>query len=271
MAVRLAAALIFLLGTVMNAEDLPKNPCPGHGYFSCEAVELYDVTVLATDKHPAIIFAPDHTRRMVIRRPRQLEGIGRVSVVVGNKSFPTTIGYHLNAEIMWAPDSSAFAETYSQGGAVGDYVLVVYRVSETGLHMIIPTRYMWKDFLSRPINCGGYREDPNVAAVRWGEDSKSLYVAAEILPHSVCDSMGTFRLYRIALPDGHILATWNQLQAKRQFWSSLGLELRDAEDDCIRDPAVCYVPYNHPECFPKDENKKVPQYCAKVLRTARDD
>src|SRR5262249_37204150 len=151
--------------------------------------------------------APDFRRRIVIRRPVNVESVGRVSVMVGKKSFRTLIGYHLNAEIMWAPDSSAFAETYTQGGAVGDYVLVVYRVSEAGLTQIVPTQKLVEDFVSRPVNCGVPREEPNVVAVRWGQDSKSLYVAAEILPHSRCDSMGTFRLYKIALPDGRILGT----------------------------------------------------------------
>lgn len=72
---RLAAAVILLLVTMVDAEEPPKNPCPGHGYFSCKAIELHDVAARATYNYAAIIPAPDHTRRIDIRRPRKLEGI----------------------------------------------------------------------------------------------------------------------------------------------------------------------------------------------------
>lgn len=212
--------------------------------------------------------SPDGKKRIEICCNYDKDKVPEVSVVVGEKSFPTVIGYLTDPEIAWAPDSLAFVETHTQGGAVGDFVVVVYNVSSSGLCYTVPTKYVWKDFMSWPLRCGGPREGPNLAFVKWGEDSKTIYLAAEILPHSYCDEMGTFKLYRVTLPSGRILRIWDQLSAKKEFWNSLGQELRNAEDDCVRDPFSCYVPYNHPECFPKNQRAKTPAYCKEVIETA---
>ncbi len=260
-------SVLLLLAGLVRADDLD-NPCPGHGYFSCEAVEISELAAVHNSGRGAIL-APDRSRKLVVRHPKKPEYPyeTRVSVVVGSKAFATDIGYLLNAEVLWAPDSSAFTVTYSDGGAVGDYLVELHYVDQSGLRKVDPTKMVKRDFMARPLACGGPREEPNLAVVRWGDDSKSLYIAAEVQPHSVCDSMGTFRLYKVSLSRGRILASWGQLEAKREFWKSLGVELRNAEDDCIRDPVSCYVPYNHPECFPADEKAraKMPSYCSKVL------
>jgi hypothetical protein len=277
---RFACLFALLLSAVFTArsddQDEPDfdHPCPGHGSFSCDSIQLDDF-IEAHGSNPSIIPSPDGSKRIVIVPSHNPDLPGKVWVEMGSKKFSTMIGYHLNGEVSWAPDSGAFVETHSEGGAVGDYVVYVYYVSQSGLRVsgprgnVDPTKLVVKDFMNYPILCGGPREEPNVAAVRWGEDSRTLFVAAEILPHSYCDSMGTFRLYKIALPKGRILARWGQLEAKREFWSSLGVELRNADDDCILDPASCYVPNNHAECFPTDEEekKRMPSYCSKVLET----
>jgi len=271
---RIVTLLAFVLLALAAASfsQAPENPCgEDHGAFSCQARDI-----MGHVRAPLILPSPDGKKRIVAKQETKKWWTSKVSVVVGGKHFSTGIGDDLNAEVLWAPDSAAFAETYSQGGAVGHYVVFVHYVTENGFRVLgpgaeaDPTKQVVKDFMSYPISCGGPREEPNLGAVGWGKDSKTLYIAAEILPHSYCDCMGTFRLYKVSLPDGSILGSWSQLQAKRYFWSSLGIELRNADDDCIRDPASCYVPYNHPECFPADERAraKMPFYCSKVLKTA---
>jgi len=212
---------------------------------------------------PVSVPSADGMKRITMRPGSRSDR--KVVVEVGRKRFATLIGY-ATSEVLWAPDSNAFVETHSEGGAVGDFVVALYYVSSSGIRTVDPTRQVKKDFMHRPVACGGPREEPNLAAVRWGEDSGTLFVAAEIQPHSVCDSMGTFRLYEISLPSGRVLATWDQLRAKREFWNSLGMELRNSDDDCIRDPVSCYVPQNHLECFPKEEKdlSTMPAYCPRV-------
>ena len=81
----------------------------------------------------------------------------------------------------------------------------------------------------------------------WVKGSSEILVAAETLPHSNCDNMGTFRAYLIRLPDGHILKSYGQIEAKKLFWKHLGAELRDADDDCILRPGSCDIPQLHPD------------------------
>jgi hypothetical protein len=97
----------------------------------------------------------------------------------------------------------------------------------------------------QPVKCG-WSEYPNVAAIRWLDNSAKPIVAAEIVHHSNCDSFGPFRAYEIDWRSMKILASFGQLEAKRRFHEALGFELRDAPDKCIRSPKKCWVSTNHP-------------------------
>lgn len=268
----LVVCLLLSAPLLGQAEDNPPNPCPGRGSFSCDAIDISDFTGMAgmnaTKQKPFTLSSPDKKKRIEVCCHYDKDKTPEISVAVGAKSFPTAIGYLTDAEIAWSPDSLAFAETHTNGGAVGDFEVTIYHVFTSGLRYTVPTKYVEKNFMTWPVRCAGPREGPNLAFVKWGEDSRTVYLAAEILPHSICDEMGTFKLYKVALPSGKILRIWDQLQAKKEFWNSLGQELRGAEDDCIRDPFSCYVPYNHPECFPKNKTGRTPAYCKEVIETA---
>ncbi|MHB8412372.1 MAG: hypothetical protein ACYDDI_10570 [Candidatus Acidiferrales bacterium] len=151
----------------------------------------------------------------------------------------------MDPEVMWSPDSKAFAETYSDSGAVGGFHVLVYYVGQNGLRIIEPTARVIREFLSHPRTCF-VPEDPNIGAIEWIRGSSELLVAAETLPHSNCDNMGTFRAYIIHLPDGDIVKSYGQIEAKKLFWKHLGDELRSADDDCIRKPGSCDIPQLHP-------------------------
>ncbi|MHB8526026.1 MAG: hypothetical protein ACYDD2_07715 [Candidatus Acidiferrales bacterium] len=163
---------------------------------------------------------------------------------VGGKRFQL-FGGHVDPEVMWSPDSKAFAETYSDAGAVGGFHVLIYYVEQNGLRIIEPTAFVIREFLSHPRACFE-PEDPNVGAIEWISGSSEILVAAETLPHSNCDGMGTFRAYVIRLPDGTIVRTYGQIEAKKRFWRHLGEELRGADDDCIRKPGSCDIPQLHP-------------------------
>lgn len=144
----------------------------------------------------------------------------------------------------WAPDSRAVFVTYSTGGAVGQFQTRVYRFTDSAMVMVDPTSAVREDFLATYPRCGS-PEEPNFAAVAWLGDSTRLLIAAQVLPHTNCDSMGTFALYEVAVPTGAIAKKYGQLEAKKRFWEELGDELRNANDDCIRDPRSCWVPILH--------------------------
>jgi len=187
------------------------------------------------------------------------DGKLRVSVVAsgGDDGWPTTLrleagsrvlerqfDFGLNAQVLWSPNGSSFAVTGSNGGAVGQFETAIVSVGEHSLAWLDVTRTIERAF-GKPVKCD-WPEPPNVGAVAWLSESQ-LLIAAEIMPHSNCDSMGTFVLYRLALPSRRVERRYGQLEAKRRWPKLLGVELLGADDECVRTPRSCFVPINHPD------------------------
>jgi hypothetical protein len=97
-----------------------------------------------------------------------------------------------------------------------------------------------------PVRCFE-KEAPNTAGIGWHGSSRRLIAAAEIVPHSNCDAMGNFRAFEVDPLRRRILASYDQLEAKRRFRRLLGDELRNADDGCVRSPPSCFIPQLHPE------------------------
>ncbi len=155
------------------------------------------------------------------------------------------IWFGINPEVLWSPDSRSFTITGSEGGALGQYQTDAFLI-RAGKLVRIPLTKLIEEAFGHPVACS-WPEKPNVAAVKWLEPSKTLLVAAEILGHSNCDSMGTFRGYVVDLEVPRVVKTYDQLAMKRLYGSYLGPELRIARDNCVRNPRSCYVLPNHPE------------------------
>jgi len=158
--------------------------------------------------------------------------------------FERPFDFGLNAQVLWSPDASRFAITGSEGGANGQYrtAIVTLAADTLGWLDVTPSIEM---MFGHPVKCG-YPESPNIAAVTW-RSKRRLVVAAEIVNHSNCDSFGTFSAYEVDIVTGHVEHAYDQLDAKRRWRTSLGAELLAAPDHCIRMPAACFVPTNHPE------------------------
>jgi hypothetical protein len=164
-----------------------------------------------------------------------------------------TVTFTLNAEILWSPDSAALAISGSQDGASGQYFADVIVLKQSGFERLALSTLIQEAF-GHPVVC--YAPSvPNVAAVKWLSPSQQLLVVAEVYPNSNCDSLGTFRAYVLDIATMSILKTLDQLQTKAEFGSALGPELRAANDDCIRDPRACFVPFNHPDLFPREKRQ----------------
>jgi len=162
----------------------------------------------------------------------------KVWVSYGGNDYPVPSGGQVNAEILWSPDSTAFSLTYSDDGAVGQYHVLIYKFEVKGLRSFEPVRDSGKFFRTF---CDPHQE-PNVSAIRWANDSKSIFVALQVPPHSSCASMGTFRVVEVTVPDGKALLMYDQLEAKRLFTESLGIELKNADDECVQLIKACIPP-----------------------------
>lgn len=191
---------------------------------------------------PVRLTSPDGSNTIQATRAR--EGFWSWTIVRGKKSQTLSLASWACPEFRWSSDSTAFFANYSDGGAVGEWNMSVHRWENGHWHEIDITQAVRGDFKRSYPKCFE-PEDPNLAGVAWWKGSSRLLVAAEVLPHSNCDAMGTFALYAVLVPSGRILNKYPQLQAKKRFLNLLGSELRNANDDCIRKPSSCFIPALH--------------------------
>lgn len=230
-----ATSIAFALSLGVSAQ----NPKAENPVFSRDAVYAYmGKTVISPDKQSSV-------RIQVTLNDEVGRFPANVIVRSGSSTFTGQIDFALNAEVLWSPDSKAFAVTGSKDGAGGLYLTDVFIVGETGLTKVSLSDVIWRAF-GHPVRCG-WPEDPNVGAVAWLKDATRLLVAAQIIGHTNCDSNFTFEAYEVEIPTRKILHTYNQLEAKKLFRQDLGEWLVAAPDGCITNPKSCWVAANHAE------------------------
>lgn len=188
------------------------------------------------------IFSPD--RRNKITFSGDQDGDTVVTLINTAGSFPIPLADWPCPDFLWAPDSKAFFANYSDGGSVGNFHVMVFWIDEEGISSITPIQAVREDFVANYPKC--YEpEEPNFAGINWIDGSRKLLIAAEVLPHSNCDMMGTFKAYEVEAKTGVIITEYSQMQAKQNFWSWLGDELRNANDRCFIKPGSCEIPDLH--------------------------
>jgi len=183
-------------------------------------------------EHPVSVSSPDKQKIVIARTiyGTSDEGHVRYSVRVARKTFRAKLpGF--NGEVTWSPDSKAFAVSETEGGGGIGARVYVFFVDADGLHKIDVSEPIEKDF-GYPVRCD-VKIPPNTGVVSWGLDSSTLYVAAQVIPVSLCKCMGTFRVYEINLPSLAIVRGYSQKQSKERFKALLGCDLRDANDACV--------------------------------------
>lgn len=189
--------------------------------------------------------APDRQTQVLARYTETEKTDGEVTLRVRGKlgSGTVPLGPGVGSELLWAPNSRAFAVTTSDGGANGLYRAIVVAPGRGGLK-VTDLSPLIRSAFGHPVKCG-WPEYPNVAIVQWRDGSQKVIVAAEIIAHSNCDSFGTFKAYEVDWRARRITRTFDQIEAKRLFGRSMGIELRNAPNECIRSPRRCWVSTNH--------------------------
>jgi hypothetical protein len=225
----LSLALLTLV-TPLLAQERRSCPLGSHTLYSYKAT-----TLDAASKGVVRIASPDGKKEISVRTvqdPKDPDGLHiNYTVQTAGKAFETKL-LGFNGEVAWSPDSKAFAVTQTEGGgSIGSRVYVFY-VEEDGLRKLDVSRPIENHF-GTPVRCD-VNVAPNTGFVRWGADSSTLLVAAEVVPVSICDCMGTYRVYEMALPTLTITRTYSQIEAKKLFRGDLGCELRDASDECVK-------------------------------------
>ena len=225
----LALWLFFLLSLVPAICAQEQSSCSNgpHTLYSRRAKTLDQLSA-----QPLRLRSPDGKKTLLIRKVH-LKGTDDDSVsyrvIFAGKTFnETLLGF--NGEVAWAPDSHAFAVTQTEGGGGIGSRLYVFQVDKDRMTKLEVSRPIEGDF-GHPVRCD-VETSPNTGFISWQRDSASLLVAAEVVPVSICDCSGTYRVYEITIPALKIVRTYPQTEAKKIFWNKLGCELRDADDRC---------------------------------------
>jgi hypothetical protein len=184
----------------------------------------------AMDADTGRVYSPDRRKWVTARRvwvPNTDEEVQmRISVHLGSKRFTTELN-GFGAEILWAPDSSAFAVNETEGGGgIGQRTYVFY-VSSGGLRKLDVSMPVEKSF-GQPVKCE-IPVPPNTAILTWLTPNRVL-VGAEVINVSLCQHMGTFMAYEVSLSDLKILNALTQSETKARFGEYLGCELHSADD-----------------------------------------
>ncbi|MDP1632073.1 MAG: hypothetical protein Q8L66_11710 [Caulobacter sp.] len=202
-----------------------------------------DLTSVFVGDGPLVVRSPDGRSqvRVELVEPDAVVNLIKVTGALGDFTFEIVNGP--NAELLWAPDSQAFFVTENDGGIVGSYLVYVVarfdgRPQARNLTKLVSDAY------GQPGRCFD-PEGPNVAGISWLGSSHRLLIAAQTLSHSNCDGMGTFVAFVIDPWAMSVGQRYNQLQAKARFGRDLGLALKASDDDCIRQPAACFIPQLH--------------------------
>ena len=170
------------------------------------------VEVSSPDKTKiAIISHTDYLRLAVRMKGQTLAGIENE-------------GVHSIAEMAWAPDSTAFYITATDGGDVGTWLTTVYLIEKGRVRRIdvrdeIMKRSMKQYSCIEP-------EKPNIAAIKWLEGSAKLLFVAEVPPHSSCPDMGKLFGYIVSIPSGNIVEELDEKKLGAQWARYLGLRIR---------------------------------------------
>lgn len=185
-------------------------------------------------EHPVSVRSPDKqkivTAQTIYADKASDEFHINYQVRVSGKTFRARLpGF--NGEVAWSPDSKAFAVSETEGGGGIGARVYVFFVEADGLHKLDVSRPVEKDF-GYPVQCE-LKIPPNTGFVSWGSDSSTIYVAAQVIPVSLCKCMGTFRVYEINLPSLTIVRAYSQKESKERFKGLLGRELQDVSDSCV--------------------------------------
>jgi hypothetical protein len=132
-------------------------------------------------------------------------------------------GVYSLAELVWAPDSTAFFITLSDGGIVGTWETRVYLIEKEKVRRVNVTQVVASRF-QKQYKCLE-PEEPNIAGIKWLDGARKLLLVAEVPPHSSCPEMGKVAGYIVAIPNGKIIQEFGKKKLKADWSQYLGPRL----------------------------------------------
>jgi len=221
----LAFSFFLALFPIASADERPSCPMSTHTLYSQRATSL--------DPDFVSLGSPNGAKNLKITRvedAKDPDGMHIVFTVQDGKRNLSSKLFGFNGEVLWSPNSAAFAVTETEGGGGLGSSAYVFLVTAKGLKRFDISNSVRKAFRI-PGKCE-IKVDPNVAVVDWLPDSAGILVVAEVPRVSVCDCEGQYMLYEVTMPEGKVRRSYSQRQAMRKFDTLLGCVLRDAPKAC---------------------------------------
>lgn len=192
---------------------------------------LYSQRATTLDPGVVKVKSPDGEKLLIAKivyDDKAAEGVYlSFTVDVNGQSFNARLEGYTDGEVLWSPDSLAFAVTATNNCGATAFM---FDVGQTGLKSVDLDRVIQKAF-GKPVKC----EIPvaaNTGVVDWLNGSRDVLIVGEVTPCSFCECPGMYEVYEISLPEARIAAKYPQIAAKTKFWKLLGCELRDADNTC---------------------------------------
>ncbi len=161
-------------------------------------------------------------RFTVVMSKVDMKVLQKGKVMCGSKR----LGAETLAEILWAPDSSAFAVTQSDGGWLGSWYMEVYRVGGKCVERVRGLSRVAEKHAAM-FRCGGKRTVGNWGAVWWSDNGDRLGIVAEVPTVSDCTHLGRLTGYVISLPGADIVESLSETEVLRQWKKALGQRIRN--------------------------------------------
>jgi len=221
--------VVFIALFMSHLQGQDRHTAIERGAWSSKAVSLFN-TWGGLDSNPdrkAALYSPDRKKTVEINGET-------VTITIEGKQYQTHFDEKTNAELGWAPDSSGFFLTWTDGGETGSWHVQVYEVEKTGLkEMPGFEEAAEKDFdaliralpvpkdsaqkAARGLKFDAVYCKPNVVASEWLNGSKELLISVLVPNVGSCRHMSEFSVYRVAVPDGKIIERYTAQEARRKF------------------------------------------------------
>ncbi len=209
---------------------------PGLWSLEATALSYWETVPLAEEWKNLTIPSPDRENALIVRAGKDENELPQVFVMKHGELLTGHVVLESHPEVAWSPDSRAFFVTYSDGGLVGSWHVLVYSVEGKTLTSIDVAKAVREDLVGRfpPCKTGGYknlacsdqeirafRKDldwVNVAAIKWLGGSNKLLLVSQVPCSSrygfnMCRYMG----YIVSVPSGKILSRYSKRSFHKQW------------------------------------------------------
>jgi len=191
-------AVVLLLGTLRNAGaqlDAPGaySTFSGCAHDTCTWVPTTESKPFTHGEYQYLVL----TDKAATKATFQLTKSGTVLLSMPLKDWSASVS------VVWSKDDSSFAITWSNGGAVGGFLVRAFRISGNQVKEEPVAKYAMRHFKVRH-DC--ITRGDNIQAYEWSNSGDKLLVVLSVYPASDCGrDMGYMEAYWVQANNGAIL------------------------------------------------------------------